>query len=157
MRTALFPRRPTDAYEGHNAALWILALIVLVELLIGVRSIFTPEAVATAADGIPLAAYPPAAARTVVSLFALLGMSRLLLALLGLLVLLSYRAFVPLTFTLLLLDALCRRLILRFHPIPRAGGAGGWVVTLVLLGLMAAGLALALWRRSGEPAVREGG
>lgn len=143
----LLPDRPADRYDGRKAALWILALIILLELAIGFRSVFAAAAVATSADGIPLSSYPAAAARTVVSLFALLGMSRLVLGLLGVVVLARYRALVPLTFALLLLDALGRRLVLGYRPIARSGGAGGSAVTLLVLGLVLAGLMLSLWRR----------
>lgn len=147
MPGSLLPSKPHDGYEGRSPALWILALILLLELVIGFRSVFDAHAVATAADGIPLDMYGAAASRTIVSLFALLGVSRLVLGVLGIVVLLRYRALVPFVYALLLADALGRRLVLRFWPIPRSGGTGGSVVTLTLLALMVAGLALSLWRR----------
>jgi hypothetical protein len=51
-------------------------------------------------------------------------------------------------FALLLLEHLSRRLILLVLPIVRTGSPPGFVVNLVLLALMIAGLALSLWSRA---------
>src|SRR2546428_11544933 len=96
------------------------------------------------ADGIPLDTFTPAAARTVVSLFALLGLSNFVICLLCILALARYRSMIPFMFALLLLEYLSRRLILQFLPIVRTGTPPGIYVSLVLLALMIVGLALSL-------------
>jgi hypothetical protein len=103
--------------------------------------------VLTSADGIPLDAYPAAAARTIVSLFALLGLGHLMIVLLGFLILVRYRAMIPFLFALLLVEQLSRKLILQLMPIVRTGTPPASAINLVLLALMIAGLALSLWRR----------
>lgn len=153
MLRQLLPQLADNTYRGHALALWVLGLLVLMKVALGVNSIFNGRSVAATADGIPLGAFPPDAARAVVTLFALLGLGQLLLGLGGLLVLVRYRGLVPLAFLVLLLEHLARRLILQVLPIARTGGASGVVVNLVFFGLMAAGLALSLWSR-GEGRVR---
>ena len=60
--------------------------------------------VASSADGMPLDTFPPLAAQTVIELFALLGLSRLVLALLCILVVVRYRAMIPFMYLVLLLQ-----------------------------------------------------
>ena len=140
----LFPRRADNDYSGYKAALWIFGLILLLRVTMSVNSIFNGHLVASAADGIPLDSYTPAGSRAVVSLFATLGLAQLALCVVGILVLIRYRALIPFLFTLFLLEHLGRRLISRLLPVARVGQPPGIVVNLILLSLMVVGLALSL-------------
>ena len=64
-------------------------------------------------------------------------------------VLIRYRALVPLMFALLLLYQLSRKLILYYLPIPRTGTPPVSAINLVILGLMIVGLVLSLRRPAG--------
>jgi hypothetical protein len=140
----LVPRRADNAYRGHRLGLWCFGLLVLAKTGIGLGSIFNGYGAATSADGIPLDSFTPAGARTVLSLFALLGLSQVLICLVCLLVLARYRALVPVMFVVLLLYQLGRYLILHFLPIPRTAAPPGFAINLALLGMMIVGLALSL-------------
>jgi hypothetical protein len=131
-------------YRGYKLALWCFALVVLMKAGISLNSIFNGYLVASSADGIPLDSYTPAGAQTVISLFAIWGLSQLMICLLCVLVLVRYRAMIPLMFALLLLEHLSRKLILHFLPIAKSGRPPGSIVNLVLLSLMIVGLALSL-------------
>ncbi len=152
MFNALLPRQIDNTYRGYKVALWLFGLVLFVKCAISVNSIFNGRSVASSADGIPLDTFTPAGAQAVVSLFALLGFSHLIISLLGLLVLVRYRALVPLMFAVFLLDHVGRKLILQFLPIVRAEGAPGLTVTLVLIAVIIVGLALSLWSRDNRPA-----
>ena len=143
----LLPTRIDNTYRGRRLALWLFAVVVFMRLTMSLNSVLNGHSVVSSADGIPIDAYPPAAAQTVVSLFALPGFATFVICLLGILVLARYRAMVPLMFSLLLLQSLGGRLILRFLPIARSGTPVGVYVNLVLLALLVGGLALSLWRR----------
>lgn len=145
MLSRLLPRPIDNHYRGRGVALWLFAFVVLVKVIMSVNSILNAESIARSADGIPLGTFPPAAAQTVVSLFALSAFSRLTIALLGILVLVRYRAMVPLMFASFLLEHLGRRLVLQFLPIPRTGTPPGSAINLVLLAVMIVGLGLSLW------------
>jgi hypothetical protein len=147
MLSAILPQQIDNAYRGHKIALWLFGLLLILRTVIGVNSIVNGYLIASTADGIPLDSYGPAAAQTVVTLFALLGLSTLIICALGVLTLVRYRAMVPLMFALLLLEYAARKLILYLMPIAKTGASPGWVVNLVLLTLMLAGLALSLWSR----------
>jgi len=146
----LLPRSLDNTYRGHKLALWLFGLLLFLRGVMGVNSLFNGRPVLTSADGIPLDTYPPAAAETIVSLFALLAPSNLVLCLLGILVLLRYRSVIPFMFALLLLEHLGKRLILYLMPVVRTGTPPGTYINLGLLAVMLLGLALSLWHR-GDP------
>jgi hypothetical protein len=140
----LLPQRVDNTYRGHKLALWLFALLVLMKVAISLNSIFNGYLVASSADGIPLDTFTPAGAGAVVSLFALWGLSHFMICLLGILVLVRYRAMIPFMFAFLLLEHLSRKLILQFLPIVKTGTPPGFFVNLVLLAVMIVGLALSL-------------
>lgn len=144
MLNQLFPRSFDNSYRGHRVGLWLFALLVVMKTIISMNSIINGDVVASSADGIPLDTYPSAAAQTIVALFGLLGLSRLMTALLSIVVLIRYRSMVPLLFVLLLVEHLGGKLILRWSPIVRTGTPPAPVIHLVLLTLMIAGLVLSL-------------
>ncbi len=148
----LVPQRFDNAYRGHKLALWLFGFFLLIKLVISVNSIFNGYSVATNADGIPLDTYAPAATRTIVSLFALLGLSRFVICLLGNVALFRYRSMIPLLFALLLLEHVSRRVILHFIPIVKIGTPPGFYVNLILLAVITAGLALSLTGKEKEDA-----
>lgn len=145
--TALLPPWADNTYSGHRLALWLFGLLLLVRGAMALNSIFNGRSVASTADGIPLDSFTPAGAQTVVFLFALFGLARLMLTLVGLVVLLRYRALVPFLFALLLLEHLCRYLIVRWIPIPRTGTPPASAINLGILVVILLGLALSLWSR----------
>jgi hypothetical protein len=149
----LLPRQADNSYRGSRIALGIFAVLVLMRVVMSVNSIVNGRLVASTADGIPLDAYTPAGARTVLSLFALLALSNLMIALVGIVVLVRYRGLVPFMFALFLLHHLARRLILEVMPIERVGAPPGSAINLGLLGLTVVGLALSLWPRGRPPAL----
>ena len=148
MLDQLIPRPLDNAYHGHRLALWLFGLVLVMKIGMSLGSIFNGAVVASSADGLPLDAFTPAGAQTVVSLVALLGLAHLMPCLLGMLALVRYRALVPLLFALLLLEHLGRKVVLHFLPIARVGTPPGGGVNLVLLSLLTVGLALSLWGRS---------
>jgi hypothetical protein len=144
MFNQLLPQRIDNTYRGYRLALWLFGLLLVLKVAMSLNSIFNGSTIASSADGIPLDTFTPAGAQTVISLFALLAFSRLVISLLGILALARYRAMVPLMLVLLLLEHLGRTLILQVLPIPRAGTPPGSTINLVLLALMVIGLALSV-------------
>lgn len=145
----LLPQRADNAYPGHKLALVIFGLLLLMKTGISLASIFNGHTAAVSADGIPLDTYTPAGARTVLSLFALVGLYNLVLCVIGAVVLVRYRGLVPFLFALFVVQQLGRYLVFDFLPIVRTGTPPGLAINLALLGLMIVGLALSLWRREG--------
>lgn len=143
----LLPARLDNGYSGSRIAPWLLGVVLTIKTLQSVVSVVLGASVASSADGIPLDTYPPAAANTVIALFALLGVARMPFYALCALALAKYRSAIPLMLALFSLDYVVRSAVLYFVPIERTGTAGGLVVNQVLFGLMVVGLVLSLRRR----------
>lgn len=146
----VFPRQFDNTYRGHWLAVWILVPVVLLELVIGANSIINTRSVAMGADGIPLDRFGAEAATAVISLFALLGLSRLLFALLGVMALIRYRAMIPFIYLLLLVLQLGSKALLLLHPAIRSIGhnsASGSAVILALIAMLVTGFVLSLLGR----------
>jgi hypothetical protein len=147
----LLPRQFDNTFRGWRLGLWLFVPVVLMRLLIGFNSAFNPRETAMNADGIPLDRYDAGGAAQVVALFSLLGFAQLLLALLGVLALVRYRAMIPLMYLLFLAGQLGNRVLNALHPTIEAGAttvAGGIsvgsLVVNTLLAAMVIGLVLSL-------------
>jgi hypothetical protein len=143
----LLPQRIDNTYRGYKVALWLFGLVVGVTITQGVFIIFNGYSTVMNADGIPLDTYPPAAAQTILALWAQRGLSRLIISLLCVLVLVRYRSAIPFMFALLLLNYLAGQLIFQFVPVVRTGTPPGPIVNMIMFALMIIGLALSLRSR----------
>jgi glucan phosphoethanolaminetransferase (alkaline phosphatase superfamily) len=143
----LLPRPIDNRYSGSRIALWLFGLIVFVQLIQSVMVIVNGYSTAQSADGIPLETYPAAAAQTILSIFMLASLRRLIISLMCAVVLFRYRSAVPLMFVVLGLGYVGGQVIFQFVPIVRVGTPPGVVMTLIMFGLTIVGLALSLWRR----------
>ena len=143
----LFPESVDNTYRGHKAALWVFGLVVAVRIIQSANIIFNGYSIAKG-DGIPMDAFAPDAAQTVVSLFAFSAFYRLVLSLLCVLVLVRYRRAIPFMFAVLAFSYLGAQLIQQFLPTAGEETAVGPVITIVMLSLIAVGLVLSLRNRS---------
>ncbi len=145
----LLPQPIDNRYSGSKIALWLLGLIVFVHILQSVLVLVNGQWIARSADGIPLETYPAAAAQTIVAIFAVSSLRRLIISLICAVVLFRYRSAVPVMFIVLGLNYLGGQVIFQFIPIIRVGTPPGVVMNLIMFGLTIVGLALSLWTRGG--------
>ena len=150
MLNRIFPERFDNNYRGHKLALWLFIPIVLMKVGISLSSIFDTYNVVRSADGIPIDTFTSGGAEAVVSVTTLLGLSQFLLASLGVLALVRYRAMIPFMYVLLLVEYLAKKWILLVKPIVRTGTSPSTYVNLVLIALLIAGLVLSLRTRSSD-------
>jgi hypothetical protein len=133
----IFPKAFDNNYRGSRIALWLFMPVLLVRMLIGFNSFFFARSVAMTADGIPLDSYSPAAAATVISLFAHLGYFNLLVVGVGLVALIGYRAMIPFMYLMLLVLQLGGRATALLYPIAESGVSTANTGAEVVLGLLA--------------------
>lgn len=143
----LLPPRIDNTYRGPKVALWLFGLIVFIHILQSVMVIVNGYSIAQSADGIPLETYPVAAAQTILAIFTISSLRRLIISLICAGVLFRYRSAVSLMFVVLGLNYLGGQVILQFIPIVRVGTPPGVVVNLAMFGLTIGGLVLSVWRR----------
>ena len=149
----LLPQPIDNKYSGSKIALWLFGLIVFVHINQSVMVIVNGYSIAQSADGIPLETYPAAAAQTILAIFMVSSLRRLIISLICAVVLLRYRSAVPLMFVVLGLSYLGGQVIFQFVPIVRVGTPPGVVMNLIMFGLTIVGLALSLWSRGSSPLV----
>lgn len=152
MLDRLFPRQADNHFQGHRAALWLLGALIALKLIVSLNSIFNTASVAQGADGIALDSFGPAAAREVLTLFALTALGQLALALIALAILIRWRALVPFLYLVSIAEQLARRLIVAAGDVVRPEPSPvAWYITYGTLALLALGLALSLKRDSHFP------
>jgi hypothetical protein len=130
MLNQLFPSRFANDYRGSKIALWLFGILLLLKLTMSLNSTFNGYHVATTADGIPLDTFPPAAAQTIVRLFASWGTAHLTITLLGILALIRYRSMVPLMFAAHLFEFLLKKVATQLLPAVKTATAPGSYVNI---------------------------
>ena len=148
MFARVFPKQFDNAYRGHWLALILFGLLLVLDAGIGANSILNTHEVAIGADGIPLDSFSPSAAREVMLEFALLGMWRLFLVLLGLVALIRYRTMIPFLFLLLLVQQVTGRVVHMLHPTDGDFTSKGSIVVWVMFGVIVTGFVLSLIGKS---------
>ena len=146
MLERVFPSPADFTYRGSKIALLLLGLILLVKLAIALGAIFNGHYAATVADGIPVDSYSPEAAQAFLSLFASLGLAQLMLGAVGAVLLLRYRALVPLFLVLLLVEYIARKGVAAFMPIVRSAQAPGGAINWSIFGVTVLAFVLSLRR-----------
>lgn len=144
----ILPPVVTNVFPGRRLALWLFVPLMLVTLWRSQHHLLAADGGAQSIAHIPLNAYSEPAAATIVGLFALWGLSQLILAFLQLLVLLRYRSMIPLFYLLSLIEYSVRATYIpAFRPIPTTATAPGAVINVPIAAVSLALLLLSIWPR----------
>ena len=144
----ILPPLITNVFPGRRLALWLFIPLMLVTLWRSQHHLLAADGGAQSIAHIPLNAYSEPAAATIVGLFALWGLSQLILAFLQLLVLLRYRGMIPLFYLLTLIEYGVRALYMpALRPIPTTATAPGAVINVPIAAVSLGLLLLSIWPR----------
>jgi hypothetical protein len=143
----LLPARIDNRYRGHILALWLFVPVALQRVALGLTHLLRADGGAQSISTMPLDTYPPSAAQNVIGLFARMGLEQLLFGFLCLLVLLRYRALIPLMYLLIVAHYLASRVVGQIKPLVLAGNSRVQTPMLVIAILCALGMVLALTGR----------
>ena len=138
MLERLFPQSANNDYRGHPAAVWMLIAIAVVTWARSLIHVFRADGGAQSIATIPLDQYTPEGAAAVVMVFALWGLSQLLLAVVLTVVLWRYRNLVPLMYLLLFSEYVGRLLIGMWKPVETLSRPPGAVANIAFPLLSAA-------------------
>jgi hypothetical protein len=144
MLTRLLPARADNDYRGRRAALWLLVPIAAMKVALSSTHLFRFDGGAQSIATIPLDGYPASASQNIVALFARLGLEQALLACIYLLILVRYRALIPLAYLMLVVHYFGGRLVAAAKPLSLAGTSGAGTPALVVAVLAVIGLVLSL-------------
>ena len=144
MNNRFLPKCIDNQYRGHKLALWFFWVVIIMRGLQGLSLIVGGSSIVRDADGIPLETFPTAASQSIVAVFVVSGLSRIVLSLMGVLTFIRYRSAIALMFAVLAFDQLCKEILLQVYPLFRVGKPIGPIVNLCLLLLTFLGLALSV-------------
>lgn len=165
MLSRLFPKQIDNTYWGSTFAIVLLVPILLMKFVMGLNVAglnpwVSNRYIAETVDRIPLETFGAEAASTVMFLFASWGLVLFVLSLLGVVVLIRYRAMVPLLFLLLLIEQSGRMWIALAAPIVKAvkseGISTGALINWGFVAALAIGFVLSLGT-AGEDKSQGGG
>ena len=140
----LFPRTIDNHFPGHSVALWLFYPITLITIARSLIHIFSSDGGAQSIATIPLDSFTSAGAASVVAIFAQWGLSQLLVGGLFALVLLRYRAMIPLMYLLILLEYAGRLGVGAMKPIVTMDTAPGGPGSIVMVVIAIIGIVLSL-------------
>ena len=144
MLRRLLPPVVDNRFDGHPAAVWLFVPLALMQLALGAVHILRPDGGAQSVSHIPLDTYPDGAAQNIVGLMARMGLEQGLLGVVFLVVLLRYRALIPLMYALMVLHYLGAKLVAACKPLALAAPSGASNMHLVIAVLAVFGCVLAL-------------
>ena len=136
MNSRLLPK-----YIDNQYRFWV---VVIIRGLQGLSLIVGGASIVKDADGVPLETFSAAASQSIVAVFVVSGLSRLVLSLMGVVTFMRYRSAIALMFAVLALDQLGKELLLHVYPLFRVGNPIGPTVNLCLLVLTLLGFVLSI-------------
>ena len=149
----LFPQKYLKTYRGNPIAKWGFALITIVTIARSLVHMFLPDGGAQSIATIPLESFTVNGADTVILMFALWGLSQLLIGFIYGLVLWRYQAFIPSMYLLLIFEYGMRIVLGVMKPIQTTETAPGAVGNFIIVPLAIVMLVLSL--REGDKELNE--
>jgi hypothetical protein len=130
----LFPRELTNEFPGFKIALWAFYVFTALTLWRSQHHLFAYDGGAQSIATIPLETYSNGAATTIIGVFALWGLSQLVIGLIYLVAAIRYRSMIPMLYLLGLVEYLVRLFYIpAYKPIETAGTAPGAAGNLPLV------------------------
>ena len=148
MLRRLFPSPVNNNYRGHRLALLVFALIAAQTILRSLAHMFLEDGGAGQIASVPLDSFSPDGANAVVTMFGLWGLSQLIMGLFYVIVLLRYRALIPLMYLFFTFEYAMRLLAPLYTPgMATTHTAPGAIGNLIFVPLGIAMLVLSLRER----------
>ena len=148
MLERILPRSLDAGYQGHPVAKWALVILTLVTLWRSLVHIFLADGGAQSIATIPLDTFTSTGAAAVVTIFAMWGLSQLLLGVFYVVVLWRYPALIPFAYLLFVAEYVGRFLIGLASPPITLDRAPGAVANVIFPLLGAVLLVLSLRRKT---------
>ena len=148
MLERILPRSLDAGYQGHPVAKWALVILTLVTLWRSLVHIFLADGGAQSIATIPLDTFTSTGAAAVVTIFAMWGLSQLLLGVFYVVVLWRYPALIPFVYVLFVAEYVGRFFIGVSSPPIALERPPGAVANVIFPLLGAALLALSLRRKT---------
>lgn len=147
MLTRLFPTTLNNDYQGSLIAKYAFVVLTLLTVIRSLIHMFLSDGGAQSIASIPLDTFSPAAAQVIILIFALWGLSQLLMGMVYIIVLWRYRRWIPFMYLLIFIEYSMRFLLCHMKPIVTTHLAPGAVVDHVMWPVAAVLFFLSLSKR----------
>lgn len=132
----ILPERIDNHFPGHRAVVAVFSVITLITLGRSLFHMLAPDGGAQSVAHIPLDTFSPAqAGQAVIFVFALWGLSQLMMGLVYVATLARYRALIPLLLVLMFLEYLGRFTLGHVRPLDLAGTPPGKILDHIMIPL----------------------
>lgn len=132
----ILPERIDNHFPGHRAVVGLFAGITLITLGRSLFHMLAPDGGAQSVAHIPLSTFSPVqAGQAVIFVFALWGLSQLIMGLVYVVALARYRALIPLLLVLMFVEYLGRFTIGHVRPLDLAGTPPGKILDHIMIPL----------------------
>lgn len=140
MLERLFPQNKTNTYRGNPIAKWVFDLLTIVTIARSLVHMFSSDSGAQSIATIPLDSFTANGADAVILIFALWGLSQLLIGIVYGIVLWRYQALIP----LMIFEYGMRIVLGTIKPIETTGTAPGAIGNYIIIPLAIIMLVLSL-------------
>jgi hypothetical protein len=140
----LFPQNKTNTYRGNPLAKWFFILLAIVTIARSLVHMFSSDGGAQSIATIPLDSFTANGADAVILIFALWGLSQLLIGIVYGIVLWHYQALIPLMYLLMIFEYGMRIVLGAIKPIETIGTAPGSIFNVIMVPLAIFMLVLSL-------------
>ena len=145
----LLPARIDNTFKGNKASLWFFYILTATTLWRSHHHLFAADGGAQSIATIPLNSYSTEASATVIAIFALWGLSQLIIGFIYLAACLRYKALIPLLYAFGSIEYGLRAFYIgSYKPIETIGNPPGAIINLPLVIILITMLLLSLWRKS---------
>lgn len=131
--SVFLPEKISNVYKWNKIPLYVFYLITAVTLWRSFHHILSADGGAQSIANIPLDSYSEAAAATVITMFALWGLSQLLIGIIMLVASIKYKSIIPSLYLLLLIEYCFRIIIGQLKPIITTASAPGAIANLPVI------------------------
>ncbi|MCJ2376994.1 hypothetical protein LNL84_09120 [Vibrio sp. ZSDZ34] len=130
---SIFPKVIDNHYQGAKLSQYLFYFLTAVTLWRSQHHLLAADGGAQSIATIPLNTFSSGATSTIVGVFALWGLSQLLIAFIYLLVSIRYRSLIPLMYIIMIVEYAGRLAIGMYKPVVTAGDAPGALINLPMV------------------------
>ncbi len=142
------PAKIDNTFAGKKISLWFFYMLTITTLWRSQHHLLATDGGAQSIATIPLDTYSAEASATVIGLFALWGLSQLMIGVVYLAACLKYKALIPFLYALGSIEYGLRAFYIgNDKPIETVGNAPGAIMNVPLMMILFSMLILSLWRK----------
>ena len=143
--TNILPAIIDNTYRGRKIALYFFYLITAITVGRSLIHTFANDGGAQSIATIPLDSYSVQASQTVILIFALWGLSQLIMGVFYVIVALRYKSLIPLMYIFIAFEYVMRLVLGMIKPMVTEGTAPGGVANFILIPLAIILFALSIY------------